>query len=180
MQRAEAEMTKALEKFKSELSTHRTGRAHVSLLEGIRVEYFGSILPINQVGTISIAEARTFEIKPWDKEALKAIEQAIIKSDLGLTPFNDGKVIRLTLPAPTEERKKDIIRLVRKGAEDFRVNIRNIRRETVESLKAQEKDKKISKDELHRSEQTIQKLTDHYIKLIDDTLLLKEKEILES
>ncbi len=180
MQSTESEMIKTLEKFKSELVTYRTGRAHISMLEGVRVDYFGSVLPIPQLATISIVEARTFEIKPWDKESLKAIEQAILKSDLGLTPFNDGKVMRLTLPAPTEERKKDIIRRVRKGAEDFRVNIRNIRREGVEILKAQEKEKKISKDDLRRSEQTVQKLTDHYIKLMDDALLLKEKEILES
>lgn len=180
MQMAEVEMRKCLDKFKSELQSYRTGRAHVSILEGIKAEYFGSFVPLTQVATISITEARTFELKPWDPEGLKAIEQAILKSDLGLTPMNDGKVIRLNLPAPTEERKKEIIRVVHKLAEDFRVNIRNVRRECVESLKKSEKEKKISKDELHRSEQTVQKTTDHYIKLIDESLLNKEKEILEN
>lgn len=179
LQKSEAEMKKVISRMASEFSALRTGRAHVSLLEGIKLDYYGSLLPIHQVANIAIVDARTLEIKPWDKEALLAVEQAIIKSDLGIHPQSDGKVIRITLPALTEERRRDLTRLARKQAEDFRVAVRNIRRESVEELKKQEKDKKISKDDLFKLEQAIQKLTDQYIKNVDDLLTLKEKEILE-
>jgi ribosome recycling factor len=173
------QMKKVIERLQAEYATIRTGRAHVSLVEHVKVEYYGSLVPIQQVCSISIADARTLELKPWDKEALKPIEQALLKSELGITPLNDGKVIRLTMPTPTTERRKEIVKVVKKQSEDFRVAIRNVRREAVESFKKQEKDKMISQDDLKRLEQEIQKLTDHYVKKIDELLAIKEKEVME-
>ncbi|OGR55510.1 MAG: ribosome recycling factor [Elusimicrobia bacterium RIFCSPLOWO2_02_FULL_39_32] len=180
LQRIEAEMKKAIDRLKSDFASLRTGRAHIHMLEGIKVEYFGSFLPVQQVASVSAPDAKTLEIKPWDKEALKNIEQAIIKSDLGMSPLNDGKCLRLSIPTLTTERKKDLVRVIRKQAEDFRIAIRNLRREGVEEIKKQEKDKKISQDDLKRGEQEIQKCTDQYIKNIEDLILAKEKDILES
>lgn len=179
-QRIEIEMKKTVERLKNDFASLRTGRAHIQMLEGIKVEYFGSFLPVQQVAGISVTDARTLEIKPWDKEALKNIEQAVLKSDLGITPLNDGKCLRLSLPTLTTERRKDLVRVIRKQAEDFRIAIRNLRREGVEEIKKQEKDKKISQDDLKRLEHEIQKLTDQYIKNIEDLILAKEKDILES
>lgn len=179
-QRIEIEMKKTVERLKTDFASLRTGRAHIQMLEGIKVEYFGSFLPVQQVAGISVTDARTLEIKPWDKEALKNIEQAVLKSDLGITPLNDGKCLRLSLPTLTTERRKDLVRVIRKQAEDFRIAIRNLRREGVEEIKKQEKDKKISQDDLKRLEHEIQKLTDQYIKNIEDLILAKEKDILES
>lgn len=178
-QKAEEQMKKVIVRVQSEFSSLRTGRAHVSLLEGIRVDYHGSFLPIQQLSHVVSLDGKTLEIRPWDKESLQMIEQAIIKSDLGITPLNDGKVLRLTLPSLTSERRKELTRVIRKQAEDFRVAIRNIRRDVVEEIKKSEKEKKITKDDLHRSEQNIQKLTDHFVKTIDDLLAQKEKEIME-
>lgn len=175
----EEQMKKVLAKLGQELASLRTGRANVALLENLKVEYYGSFVPVNQVGNISAPDARTLEIKPWDPEGLKAVEQAILKSDLGLTPVNDGNILRLSIPAPTMERRKDLTRIVHKVAEEFRVQVRNIRRDAVEEQKKLEKEKKISQDDLKRSEQDIQKLTDQYIKSIDSLLSAKEKEILE-
>lgn len=179
IQKTEDQMKKVIGRLQTEFSSLRTGRAHVSLLEGIKADYLGSVLAINQLANISAMDGRSLEIKPWDKEGLQAIEQAILKSDLGITPQNDGKTLRLTLPTLTTERRKELIRVVRKQAEDFRVAIRNIRREIVEEMKKQEKEKKISKDDLFKLEQNIQKLTDRYIKNVDELVALKEKEILE-
>lgn len=179
LQKAEGEMKKVIARLTSEFAALRTGRAQVSILEGIKVEYYGSMVPLQQVANVAVIDGRSLEIKPWDKEALAAIEQAMLKSDLGIHPQNDGKVIRLNLPALTEERRKDLIRVIRKQAEDFRVSVRNIRRDAVEELKKSEKDKKISKDELFRLEQSIQKMTDQYVKKVDEILAAKEKEILE-
>ncbi len=172
-------MKKVISSLGQEFSTIRTGRANVALLDSLKVDYYGSMVPVNQVANVSAADARTIEVKPWDKAGMQAIEQAILKSDLGLNPANDGKVMRLTLPAPTMERRKDLIKTVHKVAEDFRVQIRNLRRDAVEEQKKLEKDKKISQDDLRRVEQEIQKLTDTYIKNIDSLLAAKEKEILE-
>jgi ribosome recycling factor len=144
------------------------------------VEYYGSLLPVNQVANVSAVDGRTLEVKPWDKEGLAAVEQAIVKSELGITPQNDGKVLRLSIPTPTMERRKELVRVIRKQAEDYRVAIRNIRRETVDDLKKSEKEKRISQDDLRRGEQEVQKLTDHYVKTVDSLLALKEKEILEA
>lgn len=178
-QKAEDQMKKVIDRLRSELSSLRTGRAQVSMLEGIKVDYLGAILPIQQLANVSALDGRTLEIKPWDKEGLQAIEQAILKSDLGITPQNDGKVLRIGFPALTMERRKELTRLIKKQAEDFRVAVRNVRRDIVEELKKSEKEKKISKDELFKSEQGIQKLTDRYIKNIDDLLAAKEKEVME-
>ena len=177
---AEEQMKKVIARLQSEFSSLRTGRANASLLDGIKVEYYGSVVPLSQVANVSAADGRTLEVKPWDKEGLTAAEQAILKSDLGITPMNDGKILRISIPSPTAERRKELVRVLRKQAEDFRVAVRSVRRETVEELKKAEKDKKISQDELHRSEQDIQKLTDQYVKTIDSLLALKEKEVLES
>ena len=178
-EKAEDLMKKVLAKLSQEFSSVRTGRANVALLDNLKVEYYGSIVPVNQVGNVSASDARTLEVKPWDAEGLKAVEQAILKSDLGLTPVNDGNVLRLSIPAPTMERRKELTRVIHKIAEEFRVQVRNIRRDAVEEQKKLEKDKKISQDDLKRSEQDIQKLTDQYVKSIDSFLAAKEKEILE-
>jgi len=177
--KAEDQMKKVLEKLQVEFASMRTGRAHVSILDGLKVEYYGNFSAINQMASVSVTDARTIEIKPWDKESLKAIEQAIMKSELGITPLNDGKVIRLTMPSPNMERRKELVKVLKKQAEDFRVAVRNVRRDAVEEIKKQEKDKKISQDDLRRAEQQVQKLTDSFIKKIDDILAAKEKEIME-
>lgn len=179
IQKVEDLMKKVIEKLHAEFASMRTGRAHISLVEGIKVEMYGSLMPMNQVASLSVSDGRSIEIKPWDKEALKSIETAIMKSDLGITPMNDGKLIRLTMPAPTTERKKEIIRLLHKQSEGYRVMVRNLRRDAVEALKKEEKDKKISQDDLRRSEQQVQKLTDQYVKTVDDLLAAKEKEVME-
>ncbi len=172
-------MKKVIVKLQSEFASLRTGRAHVSLLEGIKVDYYGSMVPISQVANVSAADGRTLEVKPWDKEGLQAIEQAIMKSDLGVTPQNDGKMLRISLPSPTTERRKELTKVLHKHAEDFRVAIRNVRRDIIEEMNKSEKDKKITQDDLRRGEQEIQKLTDQYIKNIESLLAAKEKEIME-
>lgn len=179
LQKAEEQMKKAVERLQAEFAGVRTGRAHVALLDGLRVDYYGTPTPVQQMASVSVVDARTLEIKPWDPSALKSIETSILKSELGITPLNDGKVIRLTMPTPTSERRQELVKVIRKQAEEFRVAVRNSRRDGVEELKKAEKDKKISQDDLRRSEQSIQKLTDQYIKTIDGVLAQKEKEILE-
>ncbi len=173
-------MKKVIVRMRSEYSSIRTGRAHVSLLEGIRVDYYGTPTSIQQMASVSAIDAKTLEIRPWDKEGLQAIEQAILKSDLGITPLNDGKALKISLPTLTTERRTELTRVVRKQSEEFRVAIRNIRRDIVEELKKSEKEKKISQDDLRRSEQSIQKLTDTYVKQADEVLAQKEKDILEA
>ena len=179
IQKAEDQMKKVIERLQSEFTALRTGRASIALLDGIKAEYYGTPTPLAQMASVAVADARTLEIKPWDKEGLQLIEQAIMKSDLGITPQNDGKVLRLTLPTMTTERRKDLTKVVKKLSEEFRVGIRNVRRDAVEVLKKSEKDKQISKDELFKQEQLIQKLTDRYVKNVDDLLAAKEKEIME-
>ena len=173
-------MKKVIVRMRSEYSSIRTGRAHVSLLEGIRVDYYGTPTSIQQMASVSAIDAKTLEIRPWDKEGLQAIEQAILKSDLGITPLNDGKALKISLPTLTTERRTELTRVVRKQSEEFSVAIRNIRRDIVEELKKSEKEKKISQDDLRRSEQSIQKLTDTYVKQADEVLAQKEKDILEA
>lgn len=172
-------MEKSVEAFKKELSKVRTGRASLSILDGIFVDAYGSSMPINQVGTITIPESRMIVIQPWDPQMLPAIEKAILKSDIGLNPIGDGKVIRLNIPQLTEERRKDLVKSVRKVAEEFRVAIRNIRRESIEILKKQKKDKEISEDELFKFHDETQSETDLYIKQIDEVTANKEKEVME-
>jgi ribosome recycling factor len=172
-------MSKTVDSFKKDLSRIRTGRASPSLLEGITVDYYGSPMPVNQVATITIPEARLILIQPWEKSMLGPIEKAIQASDLGLNPLNDGNLIRLPIPALTEERRKDLYKNCKKVSEESKVAIRNIRRDSNEKLKKSEKDKTITQDEEKKSLDEIQKLTDKYIKAIDDVLAVKEKEIME-
>lgn len=173
-------MEKSVSLLAQELSKLRTGRASPALLEGVKVEYYGSLLPLNQVATISIPEPRLMIIQPWDKTALPAIEKALYKSPIGLTPNNDGNVIRLSIPPLTTERRDELVKLVLRLGEDTRVAIRNVRREANSEIKREEKDKKISEDEAFNSQEEVQKITDEYIKKVDDILKKKEKEIRET
>jgi ribosome recycling factor len=175
----EEQMKKVIVRMQSEFAAMRTGRANPQILDNLRVDYMGSSMSIKQLANVVVADARTIEIRPWDKAALQAIEQAIMKSDLGMTPQGDGKILRLALPSLTAERRAELAKVLRKQSEEYRVAVRNVRRDTVEKLKRSEKDKQISKDELFKDEQIVQKLTDKYVKNIDDVLAAKEKEIME-
>lgn len=175
----ESQMQKTIDRMKGDFATLRTGRASASILENIRIEYYGSQVPLNQVANIGAPEPRTLEIRAWDKTAIPAIEKAIQKSDLGLTPNNDGTVIRLQIPALTEERRRDLIKVVRKMTEEYRVALRNERRDAVERLKKSEKAKEITEDDRAAGEQDIQKVTDQYVKRVDDLLAAKERDIME-
>ncbi|WP_136798053.1 ribosome recycling factor [Desulfosediminicola ganghwensis] len=172
-------MEKSVETFKNELSKIRTGRASISLLDGIMVDAYGSAMPVNQVGTLTIPESRMIAIQPWDVQMVPAIEKAILKSDIGLTPISDGKVIRLNIPQLTEERRKGLVKQVKKIAEEFRVAVRNSRRDAIDILKKQKKDKEISEDDLFKLQDDAQSETDSYIKQIDEISAAKEKEVLE-
>lgn len=172
-------MEKSVESFKKELSKVRTGRASLSILDDISVDAYGSGMPLNQVCTLTIPESRLIAIQPWDPQMLPAIEKAILKSDVGLTPANDGKIIRLNIPQLTEERRKELVKSVKKTAEEFRVAIRNIRREAIDTLKKQKKDKEISEDEMFKFQDEAQAETDTYVKNIDTISGSKEKEVME-
>jgi len=174
----EGRMTAALDTLGRELASVRTGRASTALLDGIRVDYYGTPTPINQMASISVPDARTLVIQPWEASQLKAIEKAIMASDLGLTPQNDGKVIRLAMPSPTEERRKQLAKSVHKIAEESRIAIRNIRREANDKLKGMARDKKVSEDDERRGHDQIQKTTDKFIAKVDELLKKKEQEIL--
>ena len=179
IEEANNKMGKAIAAFQRDLARVRTGRASAALLDGINVDYYGTSMPLNQVASVAIPESRLLTIQPWDSKILGDIEKAILKSDLGLTPANDGKIIRVNIPPLTEERRKELVRLVKKMAEECRVAIRNIRRDAIERLKARKKDKEISEDELFRSQDDVQKVTDKHIKEIEGIIAEKEKEILE-
>ena len=172
-------MEKSVEAFKYELAKVRTGRASLALLDGILVASYGSNMPLNQVSTITIPESRTIAIQPWDPQVLGAIEKAILKSDIGLTPVNDGKIIRLNIPQLTEERRKELVKQVKKVAEEFRVAIRNVRREAIDILKKQKKDKDISEDDLFKLQEDAQSETDEYVAQIDAITASKEKEVMD-
>jgi ribosome recycling factor len=172
-------MEKSVETFKIELGKVRTGRASLALLDDIKVNAYGSIMPLNQVGSLTIPESRTIAIQPWDPQVLPAIEKAILKSDIGLTPVSDGKIIRLNIPQLTEERRKELVRHVKKIAEEFRVAIRNVRRDAIDTLKQQKKDKDISEDDLFKLQDEAQTETDTYIAQIDEITAAKEKEMLD-
>jgi len=161
-----------------EFATVRTGRASAGLLDVIRVDYYGTPTAINQMASISTPDARTLVIQPWEASQLKAVEKALIASDLGITPVNDGKILRLTMPSPTEERRKQLVKTIHKMAEESRVVVRGVRREANDKLKAMSKDKKISEDEERRGHEQIQKTTDKYIAKVDELLKKKEQEIL--
>ncbi|TLS37361.1 ribosome recycling factor [Pseudalkalibacillus caeni] len=179
MNNAQDKMEKAISSLRRELATLRAGRANPSLLDKVQVDYYGAMTPINQLAGISVPEARMLLIQPYDKSALGDIEKAIQKSDLGLTPSNDGDVIRITIPALTEERRKDLVKLVKKYAEEAKVAIRNIRRDSNDELKKMEKDGEITEDELRRSTDDVQKLTDKFVSEADTVANNKEKEIME-
>ncbi|MGA1865023.1 MAG: ribosome recycling factor [bacterium] len=172
-------MDLAIDALRHEFGTIRTGRASPSILDGIKVEYYNSLTHLNQMATISVPEPRLIVIQPWDPSALANIEKAILKSDLGLNPTNDGKVIRLAIPMLTEERRKQLVKVVKNIAEECRISIRNTRRDSNERLKKMEKDKDITEDEHHNGLKEIQNLTDEYITKVDELLTKKEKEILE-
>ena len=172
-------MEKSVDTFRVELSKVRTGRASISILDGINVDAYGSAMPLNQVGTLTIPESRMIAIQPWDPQMLPAIEKAILKSDIGLNPVNDGKIIRLNIPMLTEERRKELVKMVKKIAEDFRVAIRNARRDAIETLKKQKKDKEISEDELFKYQDEAQAETDAHVKKIDEATAVKENEVME-
>jgi len=175
----EDKMIKALGALKEELAGLRAGRANPAILDRITVDYYGVPTPINQLGSISVPEARVIIIQPWDAKILKDIEKAIQKSDIGINPNNDGKVIRLIFPVLTEERRKELSRNVKKHGEDAKVAIRSIRRDTIERYKAQKKNSEITEDDLKDAEDDIQKMTDKYILEVDHIVELKNKEIME-
>ena len=179
IQETDGKMKKAIEATKREFSSVRTGRASTSLVENIKVEYYGSLVPLNQVAGISIPDSRTIEMKPWDIQALQEIEKAILKSDLGLNPNNDGKVIRVNIPPLTEERRKDFVKMVHKHAEDGRVAIRSIRQDANKHLEQVKKEKTHSEDEVKKFQERVQKMTDTYTQEINTLREHKEKEILE-
>lgn len=172
-------MAAGVEAFRRELSKIRTGRASVALLDGLKVDSYGSKVPVNQVATMTVPESRMIVIQPWDPQMISPIEKAIQSSDLGLSPVNDGKVIRLSIPQLTEERRKDLARRLKKLAEEFRVAVRNVRRDTNDHFKKMKKDKEISEDDLFRLQDESQKETDSYIKQIDEIAAAKEKEVME-
>ncbi len=174
----ETRMNGAIEALSREFASIRTGRASAGLLDTVRVDYYGTPTPINQMASVSVPDARTLVIQPWEQKQLAAIEKAIQKSDLGLTPINDGKVIRLTIPPLTEERRKQLAKQVHKLAEDARVAVRNVRREANDRLKAMARDRKVSEDEERRGHEQIQKTTDRFIARVDELLKKKEQEIL--
>lgn len=175
----EEKMNKTIATFKRELSSIRAGRANPTLLDRIVVEYYGTPTPLNQLANISAPEPRMLVISPWDAKAIASIEKSILVSDLGLNPSNDGKIIRLLIPQLTEERRKELVKLVKKQGEDAKVAIRNERRDGNDKIKVLKKDGEITEDEQKKSEDDIQKLTDKFIKEVDSLISLKEKEIME-
>lgn len=175
----DSRMKKAIEATKRDFASIRTGRASSGLVENVKVEYYGSLVPLNQVANISVADARTLEIKPWDAQALGDIEKAILKSDLGLNPNNDGKLIRINMPPLTEERRKEFVKLVHKHAEEGRVAVRGIRQDANKHLDQLKKDKALSEDDVKKNQNLIQKTTDQSIDEIKKLAEHKEKEILE-
>ena len=172
-------MQKSVDALKIDLTKIRTGRASLSILDGITVDAYGTAMPLNQVATLTIPESRLIAIQPWDPQQLGGIEKAILKSDLGLTPVNDGKLIRINIPQLTEERRKEMVKRVKKIAEEYRVAIRNLRRESNDALKKQKENKEISEDEMFKLQDEVQKVTDKFIKNIDDIAAGKEKEVME-
>ena len=174
-----ARMEKALEDFRKELATVRTGRANAALLDNVRVDYHGTPMPVNQLGTVTVPDATMLVIAPWDPSAVSLIDKAIRASDLGLNPTNDGKVVRVPIPSPTEERRKELVKHVHKVLENHRTAVRNIRRDIKEAIDKLEKDKKISQDEQKRALDELEKVSHSETKKIEDLSALKEKEVME-
>jgi ribosome recycling factor len=178
-QEARESMGKSIAALQNELKRVRTGRASLSLLDGIRVDYYGTLTPLNQIASLSVPESRLITLQPWDVSVIKEIEKAIMKSDLGLTPSSDGKIIRISIPPLTEDRRKKLVKVVNKMCEDYKVAVRNIRRDANELIKGLKKDGEISEDDAFKAQERVQKITDEQIKLIDSIYKDKEKEILE-
>jgi ribosome recycling factor len=176
---ATARMQKCVLNFQADLKKLRTGRAHPSLIDHVKVDYYGSDVPMQQVANISVEDARTLVVSPWEKSMVQAIEKAIHKSDLGLTPMTAGTVIRVPIPPLTEERRRDITKVVRQDAEGARVSVRNVRRDVLADIKELLKEKEISQDDERKAQEDVQKLTDRYVGEIDQLLAAKEKEILQ-
>jgi ribosome recycling factor len=176
---AEERMEKALAALERDFAKLRTGRAGTALVDGIRVDYYGTPTPISQMASVAVPDSRTVTIQPWDKGAFALVEKAILKSDLGLTPVNDGRIIRISIPALTEERRKDLVKVSRKYAEEARVAVRNVRRDANEGLKKLEKAKSLTEDELKKAGDDVQKLTDRFVGRCDERCQAKEKEIME-
>jgi len=175
----EEAMKKTIEKMKSDFSTVRTGRANPAVLNSLKIESYGSMMSLNQLAGISVPDGRTLEIRPWDISQLNAIEKAILKSDLGLTPVNDGKIIRISIPPLTEERRIEITKSIGKMSEDYKIAVRNERRHIVDGIKQAEKDKLITEDDRKKYEGDSQKLTDTYIKKIEELVSLKEQDLMK-
>ncbi len=176
---AKQRMDKSIEAFRVEISKIRTGKATTALLDGIKVDYYGTPTPLNQVGNVSVLDVHTISITPWDKTMVQPIDKAILASDLGLNPISDGTNLKIPIPPLTEERRKDYVKLVKKFGEESKVALRNVRRDANEHLKKLEKDKKLTEDELKEAEKETQKLTDEHITKIDEMIKHKEKEIME-
>ncbi len=176
---ASTRMTKSIEALKNEFSKIRTGRAHISLLDHVKVDYYGNEVPINQAATVSVSDARTLSVQAWEKAMVPVVEKAILNSDLGLNPSTSGDIIRVPLPMLTEERRKEMIRVVRHEAEGARVAVRNIRRDANHDIKELLKEKELTEDDAHRGEDDIQKITDKYVAEIEQLLEAKEKDLME-
>lgn len=172
-------MEKSIGSFQNELKKIRTGRASTALLDGIMVDYYGTPTPLNQLGTISTPESRLITIQPWDVNSIGDIEKSILKSDLGLTPQNDGKLIRITIPSLTEERRRELVKHVKNMSEDYKIALRNHRRDTNDYLKEMKKEKEISEDDFFRLQDRVQEITNDYVKKTDEIFADKEKEIME-
>jgi len=175
----ETKMNKSIEAMKTDLNHVRTGRASVVLLDGIKVDYYGTVTPLNQVATLAVPESRMITIQPWDASVIGEIEKAILKSELGLVPTNDGKMIRISIPQLTEERRKELVKVVKRIGENAKVAVRNIRRDANEFMKKKEKDKEISQDEMKKNQEEIQKMTDRFVEKVDKLVEVKEKEVME-
>ncbi len=175
---AEEKMTKTVDRLKSDFAALRAGRATPAVLDKVMVDYYGAPTPIQQMAAVSVAEARILLIQPWDVTSLKAIKKTILASDIGITPNNDGKVIRLTFPQLTEERRKDLCKTVKKSGEDAKVSVRNIRRDTIEKFKTMKKNSEITEDDQKEAEKKTQKLTDRFCEEVDKVVAEKEKEIM--
>lgn len=175
----EHKMKKAVEVVRQEFVKIRTGKATTALLDGIKVDYYGSMMPLNQVATVSTPDIRLITVTPWDKSMIAPIEKAILTANLGLNPTNDGTVIKVPIPPLNEERRRELVKLIKKFAEEGKIAIRNVRRDAIEHLKKSEKEEHFSEDERKRGEEEVQKLVDKYIKEIDTLVTLKEKEIME-
>ncbi len=176
---AKSRMDKSIEALRSELAKVRTGKATTALLDGVKVDYYGSHMPINQVANVSVLDVHTLSITPWDKTMVQAIDKAIMEANLGYNPMSDGTNIKIPIPPLNEERRKEFVKLTKRFGEETKVAVRNIRRDANDHLKREEKDKKISEDQLKDAEDIVQKLTDEHVQIVDEILKHKEKEIME-